>query len=174
MRRVLPRSNTLSTLTPRSAPVSVTNPRHLPSNLYSWLFGDSHSMDAPVSDRSSVAADGSLETPDFTPGTAHALLALRLVSPSRFAVSTYPTPDGSDDCTHTTSAGSSWLLRTSARSPTRRSFHRMVSRTVDAGDDVAADLLLALPPTWGSFGSSGRRILTHGVALTAASDLCLK
>jgi hypothetical protein len=26
-------------------------------------------MDAPVSDRSSVVADGSLETPDLTPGT---------------------------------------------------------------------------------------------------------
>ena len=165
LRSVLPRSSTLSTLTPRSAPPSAPpsapRPTHLPSNLYSWLLGASHWITAPWSAFSRITASGSEPRPEATPGMAHARFALRFVSPSRLAVSTKPTPARSEDWTHTTSAGSSWLLRTSAISPTRRSFHRIVSSVV----------VRAPPPRGGFFG---RRIRTHGVALTAASERCLK
>ena len=95
--------------TPATPPVI-----HFPSNLYSWLFGVSHSTRAFFNDCSIVSGDGNepwhepLQEPFCKPSQAplrplHVFtstpgldLTFKLVSPSRFAVSTYATFAGSN------------------------------------------------------------------------------
>lgn len=93
-----------------------TDSAMMPSKKYSWSFGMSQYME-PFSVEAS-AGDKMASYMSFI-----VCLCLRLVSPSRFTVSTYAIPEGSDDFKRIMSAGNLSFLFTLITWPTLRFSH---------------------------------------------------
>mmetsp|Transcript_8541 Transcript_8541/g.31968 ORF Transcript_8541/g.31968 Transcript_8541/m.31968 type:complete len:370 (+) Transcript_8541:3281-4390(+) len=213
LRNVLPRNSTLSTergvtfaseeqsseLLFESYALLVSTPAtparppviHFPSNLYSWLFGVSHSTRAFFNDCSIDSEDGNepwhdtlrelfckpsqaplrpLRVFTSTPGLD---LTFKLVSPSRFAVSTYATFAGSEDASKSKSAGISAPEFTTTKSPTRSSRQVVVvvvSREFWKNSEQWRGAIL--PPTPPPRLESSRVTTSTPRLFTAASLLC--
>ena len=158
LRSVEPRSNTLSADRPISISFSFSEVIHLPSNLYSWLLGASHSRRACFSAKSLTSASARNSRTASLPPIGAVVFTFKFVSPSRLAVSTYASEPGSALATSRRSAGISASAVTLATSPTRKSRHAVDSSTTLFVFEEA---------------SSSTRTTSTTRAFTSASDLCL-
>mmetsp|Transcript_11369 Transcript_11369/g.48485 ORF Transcript_11369/g.48485 Transcript_11369/m.48485 type:complete len:354 (-) Transcript_11369:1714-2775(-) len=167
LRSVEPRKSTLSAERPVSVSVSEEPPEeesseviHLPSNLYSWLLGDSHARRAffCVKTETSASALSNSRNASRAPSIGAVVFTFKFVSPSKLAVSTYASELTSALATSNKSAGISASARTLATSPTFKSRHAVDSRTT----------------RFFPSGDSSLTLTTSTVrAFTSASDLCL-
>ena len=154
LRSVEPRSNTLSA----DRPISFSEVIHLPSNLYNWLLGASHSRRAFFSAKSPTSASARNSRTASRAPIGAVVFTFKFVSPSRLAVSTYASEPGSALATSRRSAGISASAVTLATSPTRKSRHAVDSSTTLFVFEEA---------------SSSTRTTSTTRAFTSASDLCL-